>query len=214
MFCGNCGRQIADDSVFCPECGTKIDSAGSTASAAYDVQTNNNATQKNKTVGIVVVAAAAVLVVILCAFLFGGRSYERLIKIYMAAQFEGDVKTIVGLFPDELMEALRDEKDMTEKEFITEVNDQLQDALDQLDDLYGDWTYSYKITDVDDLTKKKMKSLNEAFEDFTDFTITEAKVVTVELTITGDEDEVTTPLDIIVTKVGRSWYFLSMDGLF
>lgn len=214
MFCGNCGKQIADDSVFCPECGERIDGAGSVVPKTYDVQTNNSATRKNKRVGIAVVAVAAVLVVILGVFLFGGRSYERLIKIYMAAQFEGDVKTIVGLFPDELMEAVRDEMDMTEKEFITEVNDQLQDALDQLDSLYGDWTYSYKITDVDDLTTKKMKSLNEEFEDFTDFTITEAKVVTVELTITGDEDEVTTSLDIIVTKVGRSWYFLSMDGLF
>ena len=30
MFCKNCGTEIADDSVFCPKCGTKVDVAPAT----------------------------------------------------------------------------------------------------------------------------------------------------------------------------------------
>lgn len=40
MFCGNCGKEIPDDSLFCPECGNKIERINSINNSNIKVEEN------------------------------------------------------------------------------------------------------------------------------------------------------------------------------
>lgn len=42
MFCGNCGRQIADNAVACPFCNTPVRQAGPNTNAGYNPNTTYN----------------------------------------------------------------------------------------------------------------------------------------------------------------------------
>lgn len=56
MYCGNCGKEIADNVTFCPECGAKIEAA----QQAVKTKSFNPKTKKLMKLGVLVVAIIAV----------------------------------------------------------------------------------------------------------------------------------------------------------
>lgn len=47
MYCNNCGKQIADGTKFCPECGVSQDGAAATQQPVINVVNNNTNVNKN-----------------------------------------------------------------------------------------------------------------------------------------------------------------------
>lgn len=95
--------------------------------------------------------------------------------------------------------------------------ERLEDYLETVDDYYDNWNYSQKIAEVEDFSTKELKSLREDYEDEFDVKIKAAKTVTIDITITADDDtEVLNSFDVIVIKIGNSWYvdISSMGGMF
>lgn len=220
MFCGNCGNQIEEGAAFCPICGGKLESAEDTNvnnnfdNNTYAVQVDNAENKKYKMVGVVSVAVVAVLVVIFACVLFGGRGYKKTVKEYIEATFEMDGKAMLDLLPEDVIDYVREEEDMTKKEMIEEFDDMLEESLEWIELYVGDdLSYLYEIVDVDDYSKRKVNELIEEISDELDIDINvkAAKTVTVEIAVEGEDDDYEYEMDICVVKIGRSWYLWS-DG--
>ncbi len=218
MYCGKCGTQNADGAAYCKGCGAPLatvqrDSAE--AAAPYPVDVN----QKNRTVGIVAVAAVAALALILLLVLFSGRSYKSTISKLMDASFDADARAIMGLIPNEVVDAALadsgyDRRDINK--LYDEMSEELEDALDDLEWYYGDdWSYSYEITGAENLSSKELRKLKETYEEY-DVKVSAAKNVEVELTVRAADTEGSNTIEIPVIKVGLSWYLdvENFSGLF
>lgn len=216
MFCGKCGAQNLEDATFCKECGALLNNASSTGSAAETVQTNQATGKRNRIIGIAAVAVAALVVIILAVSIFGGRSYKSAVNEYVEASFTADGKTMVSLMPDEVVENACEDTGMTKSEFTEYLTEALQESLEYYDDYFDNWSYSYEIIETEDYSKEALKSLKEDYADEFDVSVKAAKIVTVEVTITADEENTfTNSLEVKVIKVGGSWYVdvPSMSGL-
>lgn len=219
MFCGKCGAQNLENATFCKECGAPLNSTSSisTGSDEKNVQTNQAAGKKNQTIGIAAVAAAAIVAIIIVISLFGGRGYKSAARKFVDAAFTANGKALVSLFPNAVVKYACEDEDMTKKELTQYFTEGLEDYLETVDDYYDNWNYSQKIAEVEDFSTKELKSLREDYEDEFDVKIKAAKTVTIDITITADDDtEVLNSFDIIVIKIGNSWYvdISSMGGMF
>lgn len=216
MFCGKCGTQNADNAEFCTNCGAKLNKSAPAKTAAVSIPSQND---KNRKVGMIAVAAVAVVVIILGVVLFGGRSYKATVEKFVDAQFDADAEVIFDLLPENMIDYMLEEDGYDSDDLddlIDEANETLQDQLDSLDSYLGEgWEITYEILDDEDIEGDDLDDIKDAYED-ADVTVSAAKNVEVELTVTADETESSNSLDISLIKVGRSWYLdvMSMGNLF
>lgn len=204
MFCRSCGAQNKDGASFCSACGTPLGSAGQ-AGGAFASQP---AVRKKTDGKLIAIAAAAVVVVAFLLFrlFFGGGSPESVAEKCCKAVFKGDGKTIVSLMPDKVIKGICDEEDMTKKEMIAELNESLEDNIDDMDRRYDKWKVSCKVLDTVSASRSELRSVAEFYDDYYDVKVTDAKSVTVRLTLKADGDTETDTVDIVTIKVGGSWY--------
>lgn len=222
MFCEKCGVKNSDESTFCTACGAKLNGVEPVVS---DTSVTVNSNNKNRKVGIIAVAAAAaatvvvVLVVVLIIALSGGRGYKDTVEKYVYAQFKPDAAAMIELLPEKVIEYGLEEVGYDEDEFdeyLEEVNEEMQEYRDFLEIYLGeDFTVSYEILIVEDVTGNDLDDLKEVYEDM-DVKVSAAKTVEIKLTIKAGDNEETGNSVVSVIKVGRSWYLdvTRMDGLF
>lgn len=216
MFCGKCGTKNDDDATFCTGCGAKLNGA-QVVKNSTPVAVNPN--DKNRKVGMIAVAVIAVIVIALIISLFGGRSYKATVEKFVNAQFDADAEAIFELIPEKMIAYGLEEEGYDDDEldeFIEEANEELQDQLDYIERYLGkDWTVSYEILTVEDVTGDDLDDLKDDYKDI-DIKVSAAKTVEVELTVKAGETETSNSLDVSLIKVGRSWYLdlESMGGIF
>lgn len=175
------------------------------------------APNRNRTVGIAITAVAAVVILAVAVYLFIGWNYKGTVDKYIKASMEGNGSNIISLLPDEVLEKVYEESDMTRREFLEYADDALESTLDMLNSRLGNWSYSYTITEEEDYSKSDLKALKLDYEDEFDIKVEAAKRVTVKLTVKGDEDtETSNSMVIYLVKIGNLWYLdaASMGGLF
>lgn len=75
MYCKNCGKEIAEGSSFCKECGWKVGSQVSNDNNTYNTSINSSSTNKNiSKIPIKIILPAVALVIILIGILaFGNK---------------------------------------------------------------------------------------------------------------------------------------------
>ena len=201
MFCRNCGTQNQDGAGFCCSCGAPLSSGGPAGGGAAAKAKNINV----KLIGIV----AAVVVVLFVAFklLFGGGGGpEKSATKFVDSIFKGDGKAIVNMIPDKVIEEIMDEEDMTKKEMIEELNDGLEYIKDDMDDMYDKWSVKCKVLDTEDFSKRELRDLADRYEDSYDIDVKAAKTVSVKATLKADGETDSNTMDIVMIKVGGTWY--------
>lgn len=203
MYCTNCGVHNPDDSSFCMECGVLLGNAPSAGSASGAIRSAN----KNRTIGIATVSVVCLVVVIIAVFLFGGRGWKKTVRKFMEASLDADGEVILSLLPDEVIEAVCEEADMTERELAKYFTKKIEYSYDVYDIDTSELDWSYEIIETEYYSKKELRSLQEDYEDEDiDITLKAGKTVTIELTVCYDDDENSTEVDIGLIKVGNSWY--------
>lgn len=207
MFCGKCGAKNADDAAFCSGCGAKLNEGQVIQDSTPVVATSND---KNRKVGVIAVGVIAVVVIVLIVAIFGGRGYKATVDKYIDAQFDADAEAIVALIPDEVVACLLEDEGYEDDElddFIKEQNEYLWEQQDEIDSYLGkDWKVSYEILNVEDVTGEELDVLQQDYDRYIGITVSAAKIVKVELTVTAEEVESDYATDVSVIKVGRSWY--------
>ena len=229
MYCRKCGAKQLDDAVFCSECGTRLAAEGQPANPAAaqnsaPAQNQVPVTQpvmnavspeaaqkkKHRRIGVIAVIVAVVLIaglVTLGVFLFGGRSYKSTVKQFMKAWEEQDAEAMIELLPEEALDTLvEDDWFDSLEEAVEDLQEQLEAETKYYGEEYGDWDISWKIIKEKDCSKAKLKKIQKELRTVGVDDVTEAKIVTIEGTMKYDELEETDERDVVVVKIGRSWY--------
>lgn len=207
----------------------------------------NQSPKKNNKILIIAIAAIAVVAIVLAVvFLGGGRSGspEGVAEDFAKASIEADVEaayecSLLSLEMDfeEYMEYSAEKQDMTLDEFYEELSEEydedissmsdfadcLKNAMaEQLESVYGEYSFKVEVTDKEQLTNGDLKELREDFaealEDTTiDFIdpekIEEGYEIEVTITIEGEEQEESDSQDIVVVNYDGDWVVLDDDML-
>ncbi len=217
MFCGKCGAQNEDGASFCKECGAPLTADAPTPAQTPADQSGQNVTvggtklpvNRNQLIGIVAIAAVVIVaIIILIVNLVGGGGSQGVAEKYVNAMYKGDGKTVVNLMPKEFIEEMCDKNDMDKGEMIEDMNDTLELMIDALDDEYDNWSVSAKATKAKDLSDKKVKELEDRYDNSldVDLDIQAAQEVTLEITVKADGEKETEKVKLTVIKVGGKWY--------
>lgn len=221
-FCNNCGSEMEDDVVFCPNCGAQDAPAYQEAPAAYNEEQTygetyeeaapeQEAPAKNNNLIKLIIAGGAAVVVIILAILIFGSSPQKAINNYQAA-LNGNAGKFVALAPNEFWKWAKEEGEVTKADAKKEFKDQWEDEKEALEDEFGkNAKVKIKVTDKKKMSKKDLKEIGDMLEE--SYEIDDKKVkagweMEVEMTIKGSEDDDETEMTLNVVKIGGQWYVL------
>lgn len=240
MFCTNCGAKNDDNAKFCTECGNSLrddetgtkevflKGAGNAVPPFTSPVSNGNPTFGGKTpqmnrgrehrkINIVPIIAVLLL---FAAVLFGGKTIlsnggeKKLIKDFVKAEMTGDMKIILNMLPDDVLDAAAEELGMDSSKLTDQMDDAWKTAMQTVTDTFGEnWSYSYDIQKIEDVSEDDIKEKEDLYSEIScDLDITKAKTVSVEITMKGKDTESSRVLDIDLIKVKGKWY-LDLTGL-
>ena len=208
MFCGNCGAQMPDGTVYCPECGAKQNVATanvSNGSPVNDMVNKVKSMDKNRLIGI---GAVAVVVIILLFVIFGGRGPEATLKKYYKLQLKGEYIAANKLYPSKYLDYLIEEYyDDDKSEYKEEMKDREEDTKDDLKD--EDFKLEYvKVEEDDNYTDSQIEDIEDYYEDEYDIKlkIKDAKDMKVKVKYKYDGETVKNEDTMTVIKIGGKWY--------
>ncbi len=193
--CKQCGKELMDEAVVCPQCGCQVDNPNNAPAAAKS---------NKKLIGIIVGAVAVVVaVVIALVLLLGGSSYEDALDKYLDALFEGDYDAYLECCPEEYWEKYPHEKD--KREFEENIKDFQEEA--------GGASVSYEVT------KEELLSGDE-YDEYCEVLVKHwgvdendiGEIYSVEVTFEIDHDDYPDPVDdtAIIAEI-RGEYYLVKD---
>lgn len=202
MFCGKCGSNNPENAKICSKCGAQLGNASYSVPNAQAAAKKSAKTNKMVGIGIVVVVAVILLIIIFSLF---GRGYKSTVKKYINASYSGNGKTIVSLIPKKAVKDYLKEEDYEKSDLIDDISYELNKQLNRLGD---NWSYTYKIVDVDDMDSDDLEDLKDDYRDYYGIKIKGAKEVEVEMTIRvkSSNYEGTDTVYVPVVKIGSSWY--------
>lgn len=202
MFCNKCGTQLPDGASICSGCG-----AATSAPNVVPPKSGNTIDFKNPKILAIGAAVLAVVVLIsVFTLFFGGQSYKTAVNSFMDGIFEGNGSKILKALPDDVVDMMCEEEDMTEREMARELSETMEEFTESFDYLVGeDWTVDYEIVDTDDYSRSDLRDLQEIYEEI-DIDVKDAMTVIVELTVEADGESETLDMEIGVVKIGGSWY--------
>lgn len=217
MFCSQCGIQLEDGSTYCPSCG-KVFSNISVSTTPTSVTVSSSAhygksahisksfdVKNPKVLGIAAVAAV-VVVVLLFSMLFGGQSYKQAVNNFMEGVFDGDAKQVLKALPDDVIDQMCDEADMSKREMIAYMDDALDEVMEELEYYAGsNWSVKHKITGTEKYDFDDLRDIKEEYDEI-DVKVKDAKIVIVEMTVKAAGMSQSIDMEIGVIKVGGSWY--------
>lgn len=168
---------------------------------------------KNTVIGIAAVAVVAVAVIVALILIIGGlgkgeKSPEAAAEAYIEALSKLDVDKLIDCVPDEVLEA------MAEDQYDGSLKELKKDGREEFEEMKEDgWDIKVKVKvkENEKVSRDSLKKLNEKYEDNDcDIKISEARDITVKLTVKGEIDgediDLTKEQEVRVIKVGRRWY--------
>lgn len=204
-FCENCGAEIDDNQVVCPNCGNGAEEikAEETVTEATETTTSTSSAAKSnnvKTYAIIggIAAAVVVILAIIISIVSGG--WKKPIDNYFKGMEKGNLKTYTKAFPD----FYNDKIDLDQ--------DDMDKMHDSLEDEYGEKIkISYKVTKKEDIKKDDLKKVQEYIEKVydEDVKVSAGKEVKVKATIKGKDDEDTDTQKMYVYKINGKWKLLN-----
>lgn len=201
MKCISCGSELKVGAKFCAKCGT--------ATSLNNLSSQQATKQKPMKTRIIV---AIIVLIAISVVVFSGRSYKTTLKQYVDATMNGDAKKVVSLMPKEYVEeAIRSGEYDSKSELINDLDDALKYTTEALKENFGKrWKYSYEIDNVHTYSKDDMDMYFYYF-DYGDISkkVDEIKEMEYTITISGDGEEGSASENILLYKIGRSWYISS-----
>ena len=204
MFCTKCGAQNNNGAKFCIKCGEKLETTAVTVTKSGPPALANLTGDKRK---LITVIAGALAVILLLSLVFGGRGWKKTANKFMEAFTDLDAQGMVEMMPDKLLEKALEEEGYSKndrKVLIAELQDEL-DASMSIIGMYGDIEMDYKILGAQDVSREDLADLKEMYSEL-DIKVSGAKEVEVEMTVEVMGMSQSQSLELVVIKIGRSWY--------
>lgn len=161
--------------------------------------------------GAIAVGIIALLVVVI--ILLSGSKYTTALDAHIDVRFYGNASKLEQLAPKEYWDYLEEKNDMSLDDLKDQFEENWDDMLDFMEDQYGNNVkVTYKITDEDKISDRKMKKIAEALEDTYDIdtkSVKEGYKVDVEMLIKGSEDDKEEEGTLNIIKISNRWYIIS-----
>ena len=209
-FCENCGAEMDDNQVVCPNCGNGAEVAQETTTT-QTVNTNTTSTSTSsdkkdtiKKVGIIAGAVAVVVVIISIIASIIGSGYKKPIENIVKGMNKGDSDIYLKAYPDFLKMNKTVDDDYLKK----------MKKEDEDDDNYGDNVkYSVKFLKKTKYDKKDLEYVVDYVKEKYDekVKITAGYKVKVEKRTKGKKDFDYGTSDYNVYKVDGKWYVLPIS---
>ncbi len=214
MNCQKCGTPVAKDTLFCPNCGAKVEGIPETT------QTNNapppeystaipqaKPNQKKNILAVFCVAIAFVLILILLGALMQGNGAKKVTKNYYKAIEKCSASKLLDTIPKDYMKELEDNYDLSKKEIKKSVQDYLDKYYNDFDDIRITFQEKEKM-DASDFAEEMMVDVDD------DFHIKKAIEYELKVRYQSDKGDTveTKSEEFVVFKYKGNWY--SMDAMF
>lgn len=210
MFCTKCGAQNDNGAKFCIKCGEKLEN---TAVAVRKTGSTEVLSLLQSNRKLVAAVAGVLAVILLFSLVFGGRGWRKTADKFMDAFMDLDAKGMVELMPDKVLDMALEESGYSKNDLkflISELQDELDSAMAYVE-MFGDYKMDYKILGAEDVDPEDLLYLKEQYSEI-GVKISGAKEVEVEITIEVMGMSQTETVDLVVIKVGRSWY-IEIDSM-
>lgn len=223
MFCGKCGAQIPDNSVFCPSCGANLGSNNSQNNNNTPAQNQYNPTpypnvnkggtgaklgaNKNQIIGMAAIGLIALVILVLIFSLVGGRGYKKTAEKFVASVMEADAKSMLKLIPEKVKTGALEDMGYSKKDTKI-LAEELEDEFGYLSMMseLDDFSYKCKVTGAEKYKTKELRDIQNEYKEEYGVKVKDAKKVKVNLTVKYVGLEEDQELEIPVIKVGKSWY--------
>lgn len=198
-YCNNCGSEMADDVVFCPNCGAQDAPAYEEAPAA------NNA--PNKKVMILGGIAAAIVAVVALLIILGGGPKRALKRWEKVVNGKGNVEKLI---PEDVFKELRKDEDFSKGEFLDSIEDSFEKDMDAVKDEFGDNAkIKYTIVDKKKMNKEDLEDLAEVLDKgygISEKSVKAAYRMAVKVTTRGKDGKTFHYEQVVVVKIDGKWY--------
>jgi len=211
MFCEKCGAQVPENSKFCEKCGAVMEVA-----QVPQIPVAEKPPRKPLSrflIGGIAVAMAAILVAVIVAVSMIGASditYRNLVNKHVQAMIDGDSRAMVSTLPRSWVNILiLGEYGGDRDEFYEELDEEIGYLKRQIRE--NDMEVTWEIVDIAEMDENTENEL-EMLEDMMGMRIGDCRIVTIDLHTTMDGETKTKEEQIILGKVGLSWYVINPMG--
>lgn len=216
MLCEKCGCPLENGAVFCGNCGAKVENPIMEAPAAPVFEqapmspAPQNPNNKHKLIGIIAVCVAAALVIALAGLfvlpaVFGGP--ERRAEKFLEAFFDGDADKALSYVHEDVIKAAAEEWDMTRREFIDMMQEELDWEMEELDEDCDHWSVEFEVKDTEEFKHRDIRDLQELYDEYDcDVEIKDAMEVELRMSLRCDGERERDNAYVTMVKIGAKWY--------
>lgn len=201
MYCGKCGAKNEDGDVFCRECGERILGEAPRTAAPPPAREKQGHYRK---VGILAVAVVIIAAAIAAFLLFGGKPYERPLKLLTDGVNSQNASHLVqSMLPEKAVQKMAEENE----DFMETMEEEALKGFDG-----QEVKISYKLEEANDaLTSDVSNSIRSELDNNYEIKITDQKKLTVKLSVKMEEAEVSARVHLIVYEADGKWYLDPMS---
>ena len=198
-FCNNCGSEMEDDVVFCPNCGAQDAPAYEEAPAAK----KEVPVKKLIILGSI---AAVIVALIVWVFLAAGpkRAVERFEKVV-----NGKGK-IADIYPDKYLAYVKDATNKSKNDWLDDKKDGYEDDLEGYKDDYGsNVKINYTVVEKKNLSKDDYENLKEYLEEsykIKENTVKGAVRMAVRVDYKGRDGNTFEYEEVMAVNINGKWY--------
>lgn len=225
MYCTKCGAKNDDGARFCVVCGAKQEGAISERAMLERPKAFNKGIamkpvpearrrRKIRVVPICVIVLLLLAVVMFPKVILSGNEEKKIIKKFVDAQANCDAEGFLSMIPEQIFDKIYEEDGMSKIQFQSYIEKELKSAMQTVQDTVGeDWTISYEILDIKELTGEDFDDVKYDYIDELDLVINAAKTAEVELFVKAKDTESSRVLDIGLVDIDGTWYldFMNMS---
>lgn len=193
--------------IRCTQCGARKNRATDPCiyCGAEGAQTIRSKS-KLLSLSILLVTLIATSVLILAGSIAGGSTGEDLVENWVNAINENDVSGLSTIFPEIYLDGTNVISDYTAY--------YLSSYREELEMEYGDdFSMSAVIQNTLSMSESEEELLKEIYEE-ADITITQGKILEIELMVKGSKKAETQTITVNIIKVDGNWYFDVLDSVF
>lgn len=198
-FCNNCGSEMEDDVVFCPNCG------------AQDAPAYEEAPAAKKEVPVkklIILGSIAAVIVALIVWVIVAAGPDRALDRY--EQVVNGKGKIADLYPDKYLSYVKDVTGKSKNDWLDDKKDGYEENLDEYKDEYGsNVKIDYTVVEKKNLSKDDYEDLKEYLEDnykIKENTVKGAVRMAVRKDIKGKDGNTFTYFEVMAVNINGYWY--------